>query len=91
MTIAVHQTLAGGPIDKRLSSGLAREPAFPTEEYEERIARVRNRMRGSSVDVLVVRHPPNVCYLSSFQSLYTHIGECLILPTGTDRGPAGSW
>ena len=80
MPIAVHKSLAGGPIDKNLLSGLPREPAFPTAEYHERIARVRDRMRSSNVDVLVVRHPPNVYYLSGFQSLYTHIGECLILP-----------
>ena len=80
MPVAVHPSLAGGPISKDSLSGLPQELAFSIEEYQGRLDGVRRAMREASVDVLVVHHPPNVYYLSGHQSFAMNNGECVILP-----------
>ena len=37
-------------------------------------------MAEADVDVLIVRHPPNVLYLTGFQSFSMYNGECVIVP-----------
>ncbi len=61
-------------------SGLPQELAFPVEEYRGRIESVRESMRADRVDVLMVKEPSNVLYLSGLQSFSMYGGECLILP-----------
>ncbi len=84
MAVDVHSSLAGGPVGRGSLSGLAQELSFPVEEYECRIEGVRRAMSEAQVDVLVVRHPPNVYYLSGHQSFAMFNGECLILPLEGD-------
>jgi Xaa-Pro aminopeptidase len=43
---------------------------FPAGEYRSRAERVRGRMRERGVDVLVVTSPPNLCYLTGFESVW---------------------
>jgi Xaa-Pro aminopeptidase len=43
---------------------------FPVAEYRDRAARVRERMRERGVDVLLVISPPNLCYLTGFESVW---------------------
>ncbi len=43
---------------------------FPPEEYRGRARRVRERMRERGVDVLFVTSPPNLCYLTGFESVW---------------------
>ena len=41
---------------------------FVIEEYRERLAGVRERMRESSIDLLLVTGPENIYYLSGYQT-----------------------
>ena len=43
---------------------------FSDEEYRARAARVRDEMRRRSVDVLLVLSPPNLYYLTGFESIW---------------------
>jgi Xaa-Pro aminopeptidase len=43
---------------------------FEVAEYRGRADRVRQRMRERGVDVLFVMSPPNLCYLTGFQSIW---------------------
>jgi Xaa-Pro aminopeptidase len=43
---------------------------FPAEEYRDRASRVRERMRERGVEVLFVTSPPNLCYLTGFESVW---------------------
>lgn len=43
---------------------------FPAEEYLERRLRVREEMRRRNLDVLVVLSPPNLTYLTGFESIW---------------------
>ncbi len=59
---------ARGPLayHRRMHDGLP----FPAEEYRDRARRVRERMRERGVDVLFVTSPPNLCYLTGFESVW---------------------
>ena len=95
MVVAVHESLAGGPVGKDSLSGLASELAFSAEEYEDRVDGVRRAMNEANVDVLLVSHPPNVYYLSGYQSFAMYNGECVISSAGgaadSRSAPAGAW
>ena len=80
MVVTVHSSLEGGPVGQDILSGMSQELSFSTEEYQRRVEGVREAMREADVDVLVVRHPPNVYYLSGHQSFSMFNGECVILP-----------
>jgi ectoine hydrolase len=43
---------------------------FPEEEYRARARRVREEMERRGVDVLFVMSPPNICYLTGFESVW---------------------
>jgi Xaa-Pro aminopeptidase len=43
---------------------------FPVEEYRDRARRVREEMTRREVDVLYVMSPPNLCYLTGFESIW---------------------
>jgi len=80
MVVAVHGSLEGGPVSKDSLSGLASETAFTAEEYQGRIDGVRRAMREVGVEVLLVSHPPNVYYLSGYQSFAMYNAETVIVP-----------
>ena len=80
MVVPVHPSLSGGPVGRDSLDGLPQELAFPEEEYETRIDGVRKAMREADVDVLIVRHPFNVVYLSGFQTFAVYNAECVIVP-----------
>ena len=64
--------------------GLGQELAFPVEEYEARLAAVRQEMRERDVDVVVVQHPTNVLYLTGYQTFSPNFGECMVVPLEDD-------
>ena len=64
--------------------GLPQELAFPVEEYETRLAAVRAGMRERDVEALVVQHPPNVLYLTGYQTFSPNFGECMVVPLEGD-------
>ena len=80
----LHSTLSGGRATLDMLDGLAQEPVFPVEEYEARIAAVRDGMRERDIEVLVVQHPPNVLYLTGYQTFSSNAGECVIVPLEGD-------
>ena len=80
MVVAVHGSLTGGPVGKDSLSGLPSELAFSSDEYQGRIEGVRKAMGAANIDVLLVRHPPNVYYLTGYQSFAMYNGECVIVP-----------
>lgn len=67
--MAVIEALPGG----------AKDLAFPKEEFQARIERVRERMRAQGLDALLVYHAPNVIYLSGYESINMFDSECLVL------------
>lgn len=48
--------------------GVPQELAFDVREYAARIEKVRRSMARQGIDVLVVTHVPNICYLTGYQS-----------------------
>ena len=74
----VHSTLSGGRAALDMLDGLAQELAFPIEEYEARLAAVRERMHERDIEVLVVQHPATVLYLTGYQTFSSNAGECVI-------------
>lgn len=64
--------------------GLPQEPAFPVEEYEARLAAVRDGMRERDIEVLLVQHPTNVLYLTGYQTFSPNFGECVVIPREGD-------
>ena len=80
----LHSTLAGGLANLDMLDGLPQEPAFPVEEYEARLTAVRDGMREQDIDALVVHHPPNVLYLTGYQTFSSNAGECVIVPLEGD-------
>ena len=61
-------------------SGIPQELAFSKAEYEARVAKVRKAMEEQDLDVLLVHHIPNFCYLTGFQTPLSSWYGCLILP-----------
>jgi len=59
---------------------ITREMAFSREEYDNRVAKVRKAMAEQEIDVLLVHHLPNFCYLAGFQCPLANWYACLILP-----------
>ena len=80
----VHSTLSGGRATLDMLDGLPQEPAFPVEEYESRLTAVREGMRERDIEVLVVQHPPNVLYLTGYQTFSSNAGECVVVPLEGD-------
>ena len=76
----VHSTIAGGLATLDMLDGLPQEPAFPVEEYQTRLAAVRDGMRERDIEVLLVQHPPNVLYLTGYQTFSPNFGECMVVP-----------
>jgi Xaa-Pro dipeptidase len=56
------------------------ELPFTQAEYDARIAKVREGMRKSSLDVLLVTGPENIYYLSGYHTTGYHVFQALILP-----------
>ena len=80
----LHSTLSGGRAALHMLDGLPQELAFPVEEYEARVAAVRQGMREREIDALVVQHPPNVLYLTGYQTFSSNAGECVVVPLEGD-------
>ena len=80
----LHYSLAGGPVGMEALEGLSQEVPFSTEEYRERVRRVRQGMEALGVEVLLVTDPANVFYLSGYQTFSVYNGECVILSLDGD-------
>lgn len=68
-----------------VGSGGWKDLAFPREEYDSRVGKVRRTMAERSVDVLLVFTPENVNYLTGYDTIGYSSYLCLVLPI--DREP----
>ena len=80
MNPSVHYSLSGGHVPRGVIQGVPQELAFSTPEYQRRMRLVRDGMTKDGIDLLLVFDPPNVFYLSGFQSFAMYNNECIILP-----------
>ncbi|MET4349944.1 Xaa-Pro peptidase family protein, partial [Bradyrhizobium sp. RT9a] len=80
-----------------VSRPITKELSFPEAEYRLRIDKVREVMDEKNLDVLLVTFPPNMSYLSGYQSFGTGWASCMVLPRegepilhmhGLEVGPA---
>jgi Xaa-Pro aminopeptidase len=60
---------------------LQKETAFAVSEYRTRLAGVRDAMARAELDVLLLHHLPDVCYLTGYQTPLTNWYTCLIVPS----------
>jgi Xaa-Pro aminopeptidase len=68
-----------GYLETLRQQGIAKELAFPVDEYRARIAQTRHAMARRGLDVLLVHHVPNICYLTGYQSPATESYTCLAI------------
>ena len=61
-------------------AGVPQEMAFPRSEYDARVAKVRKAMEEEGIDVLLVQHTPNFCYLAGYQAPLASWYSCFVLP-----------
>jgi ectoine hydrolase len=57
---------------------------FARSEYDERIARTRDRMRVRAIDVLVVSEPANMHYLTGYDGWSFYTPQCVVVPADGD-------
>ncbi len=67
-------------LDALLAGPVPRERSFAPCEYDARLARVRERMQASGIDVLLVHSAVDLCYLTGYQTLWPDAYACLIVP-----------
>ena len=63
---------------------LPQDLAFPIDEYEGRCRRLREVMRETGLDVMLVHQPPSVFYFSGNENLHVYDNECVIVPRDGD-------
>ncbi len=80
----LHCSLDGGPIHRDSLGETDTEFAFSIAEYQARVSKLRHAMATRAIDSLVVTFPPNVLYLSGFQTFSNYNGETLLLPIEGD-------
>ena len=67
-------------LDVLLNGQIPRELSFPSDEYSNRIKRVRQEMAANDIEVLLVHSAVDLCYLTGYQTLWPDAYACLILP-----------
>ncbi len=67
-------------LDALLNGPIPRELSFPSDEYADRLTRVREKMAAREIDVLLVHSAVDLCYLTGYQTLWPDAYACLILP-----------
>ncbi|MEX2696264.1 M24 family metallopeptidase [Rhizobium mongolense] len=64
----------------RTSRPISKELAFPETEFRHRIEEVKKVMDQKGLDALLITYPPNLSYLSGYQSFGSCWYMCMILP-----------
>ncbi len=67
-------------LEKLLDGEIPREWSFPPEEYKARIERLREKMQGREIDVMLVHSAVDLCYLTGYQTLWPDAYACLVVP-----------
>ncbi len=57
---------------------------FPIREYQHRIATVRDRMKKENIDILLVRKPEDIRYLTNFHTIGDSDNQTLIIDAETE-------
>ena len=60
-------------------------PAFEKDEYDERLYRVRQSMRGRSLDALIIGDPSNINWLTGYDAWSFYTPQMMLV--GLDKGP----
>ena len=60
-------------------------PAFTKEEYDERLYRVRQSMRGRNLDALIIGDPSNINWLTGYDAWSFYTPQMMLV--GLDKGP----
>jgi len=55
------------------------QKSFEISEYEDRVARVKARMREAGFDLIICQDPANMCYLSGFDGWSFYTPQCLLV------------
>jgi len=63
---------------------VAYQKAFEKSEYDERVARVKTRMRQANFDLIICQDPANMCYLSGFDGWSFYTPQCLLVHVDED-------
>lgn len=63
---------------------VAKDLAFPVEEFQQRLGRIRKAMAATGLDVLLVHTPENIYYLSGYQTAGYYCYQCLVVPATGD-------
>ncbi|RUX15714.1 aminopeptidase P family protein [Mesorhizobium sp. M2A.F.Ca.ET.042.01.1.1] len=64
----------------RTNRAISKELSFSESEFRHRIAKTRDIMDKHGLDAILVTYPPNLSYLSGYQSFSTGWYMCMILP-----------
>ncbi|RWM49480.1 aminopeptidase P family N-terminal domain-containing protein, partial [Mesorhizobium sp.] len=64
----------------RTSRPISKDLAFAESEFRRRIEEVRKVMDKEDLDALLITYPPNLSYLSGYQSFGSGWYTCMILP-----------
>ena len=60
------------------------QKAFEKSEYDERVARVKTRMREVRFDLIICQDPANMSYLSGFDGWSFYTPQCLLVHIDED-------
>lgn len=60
-------------------------PAFTKDEYDERLYRVRQSMRDSNLDALIIGDPSNINWLTGYDAWSFYTPQMMLV--GLDKGP----
>ena len=63
-----------------LAAPITKEVPFPDAEFETRLASARREMAKAGLDVLLVHHVPDICYLCGYETTLSDWYSCLIVP-----------
>ena len=54
-------------------------PAFSPEEYQSRLEKVRRSMESRSLEVLIVRDPSNMAWLTGYDGWSFYVHQCVVV------------
>ena len=59
---------------------IEKELPFPIDEFQRRLARVRQEMGTRGLELLIVSTPENIYYLSGYHTAGYYCSQCLLVP-----------
>lgn len=59
--------------------------AFTRADYQERLARTRQRMAAAGIELLISTDPANIHYLTGYDGWSFYVPQCVLVPAGADE------